>query len=120
MQLRAKDEAAASKTDAIGIGNREYSVVAKKIIGDSKGFANLRSDLVRDSSYAWEKADLAADAGHDSNWQYVLVFTDGQDHARLAFSPEQSRVMLLDDGPVLSIAPIGEATAAFFQEQFRK
>jgi hypothetical protein len=93
-------------------------VIAKKSPGASKGFANLRSDLVRDSSYDWQQSDQSADTAAGHNWRYALIFRDGHDEAQLAIDADTNWIMLLDRGPQLSIEPISQAMASYFADQF--
>jgi hypothetical protein len=98
------------------IGDRKYPVVNKKSVASIKGFGKLRADLVRDSSYNWNQANNTSEAA--ANWQFVLVLADGKDRAQLALSPDSCQIMLLDAGPVLSIAPICEPMKELLAEQF--
>jgi hypothetical protein len=120
LELGAGENPAAEPDLVISIQNKNRSIAAKKVVGESKGFSNLRADLVRDSSYAWNKPEAKPGDNDVATWQYVIVFNDGSDEARLAFDTEHCHLLLLESGPALSISPICEAATAFFLEQFPK
>jgi hypothetical protein len=120
LELGAEDGPASEPEKTVSIQSKKRSIAARKVVGESKGFSNLRADLVRDSSYDWNKPEAKLHDNGVATWQYVIVFNDGLDEARLAFDTDHCRVLLLDSGPALSINPICEATGAFFLEQFPK
>ncbi len=117
LELSTGGDRTAEEENAILIQKQSRSVTARKLVGESKGFSNLRTDLVRDSSYSWDKPAPSVD-DKSANWKYIVIFRDGTDETRLAFDTDGCQLMLLSDGPILSIGPICEPTAAFFLEQF--
>jgi hypothetical protein len=120
LELSAAGDPVAEPDKTISVQSKKRSIAARKVVGESKGFSNLRADLVRDSSYDWNKPKAKPQDNDVATWQYVIVFNDGSDEARLAFDTEHCHVLLLESGPALSISPICEATTAFFLEQFPK
>ncbi len=117
LRLAAQGEATTGADHNIEIGHQPHSVLNRKVIHDSKGFSNLRADLVRDSSYDWTATE-PAETNDSANWQYILVFRDGADEVRLAVDIDHCQIMLLNAGPMLSIAPICKAVTDYFHDQF--
>lgn len=104
--------------DHLPIEGNDFQIVARKDIASSKGFIDVRDRLVDDASYnAWKvKLDPSP-----KFWQYVLVFTEGDQHARLAFEFADggiALVKLLDDGPYFIANPIADGLKSFFEAQF--
>jgi hypothetical protein len=116
----AAGEVKDSNGKRVKIGQDEYPITATRNVIAVKGFSKLRADLVRDSNYQWADPPDAVIVKVAPVWEYVLVLTDDQEQVRLAFSPNSCQMMLLDSGPILSIAPICEATKELLAEQFSK
>jgi hypothetical protein len=107
-------ENGAEKT--IEIAGEKYEIVGRKNVESAKGFADVRDRLVDDASYSWN-----AKFDHKGFWKYVLLFSDGNQQARIAFSIPRERVAYvkaLDEGPTISARPIADGLESFFAAQF--
>jgi hypothetical protein len=102
--------------NTIEIAGEMYEIVGRKNVASAKGFADVRDRLVDDASYGWnDKFE------HKGFWKYVLVFAEGKEQARIAFSIPRERVAyvkVLADGSTISARPIADGLETFFAAQF--
>lgn len=105
--------------ETLKIEGNQYEIVDRHDVTTAKGLADVRDRLVDNASYnAWK---VKLEPG-PKFWQYVLVFTEGQQHARLAFEITDNGVTLvklLDDGPYFIANPISHGLQTFFAAQFK-
>ena len=87
----------------------------KKDVATADGFTYLRTALLNDESYEWDKPV----EGEERQWQYILDFTNGPSHFPFAFDFTGPYMMKLEGGKTVSIAPIANGALAFFNEQIR-
>lgn len=105
-------------SEAIEDDGQAYEVLDRKVLIGVKGFADVRDRLVDDTSYNSWKVHLEPGPSY---WQYVLIFSDGKEQARLAFQISDRRralVKLLDHGPYFAADPIADGLETFFTAQF--
>jgi hypothetical protein len=112
--ISTSGENGAEKT--IEIAGEKYEIIGRKNVASAKGFVDVRDRLVDDASYSWN-----AKFDHKGFWKFVLLFSDGNQQARIAFSISRERVAYvkaLDDGPTISARPIADGLESFFAAQF--
>jgi hypothetical protein len=103
--------------NTVRIAGETYVIGRSKDISVAKGILDVRDRLVSDASYDWsDKFE------HPGSWCYLLVFTDGDQQARIAFSriPRAgvAYAKVLDDGPTISTRPIADGLKRFFDGHF--
>ncbi|HZZ29897.1 MAG TPA: hypothetical protein VFE46_18010 [Pirellulales bacterium] len=100
--------------ETIRIQNRSYIVALQKNAIGLDHFADLRHWLLHNDNYDWNATP------HDSigTWQYLIVFSDGDRQASLAFDLDHQLLIVHPDGVPVSFAPMQEGLQAFFQRQF--
>ncbi len=87
MQLAGSDN---DDAETIQIGNESLAIAARKDITGTPGLVHARQALIEDASFLW-KADLAG----PSNWQFLLLFTDGEQQVGVAVDCDLGRVRLV-------------------------
>lgn len=109
--LPANDE---ESVEMITVGSSRWRIAARKDVAAARGLVHLRYGFVNDACFDWQAPSPAA----PPEWKYALRFADGAATATLLIAPDAQRIRLLETGAEASHAPVAQAYADFFAEQF--
>ncbi len=100
-----------SQNDRFVIDSKVYEAGERRDVTQAPGFLNARTALTLNRSFEWDPQ------GCEPIWSHALVFSHGEETARVVLSMNCEWVYSLHSNKAASVASIAEGLARLFKEQ---